>query len=198
MPNDAFVPGGNVINREIKRFEAHSNAYYFPIRAEHFDGLFQCDIGTGAFNHQPQIVFATNLLAACHHIFGRTIYYCRRTQFFCNREADRYIFLQTNDDDIYRPHNPRHLYGEQPEWASADDDHILTWKEFRLLRDGFIGITDRVKYGCVLIINTIRDFPQRMTMNFENFTRNKTIFGKTTAPGIVIQNKVIFCVVQKK
>ncbi len=62
---------------------------------------------------------------ACH-IFGRTIYYCRRPQFFCNREADRHIFLQTNDDDIYRPHNPRHLYGKQPEWASADDDNILT------------------------------------------------------------------------
>ncbi len=55
---------------------------------------FKCDIGTGATNHQPQIVFATYLLAARHHIFGRTIYYRRRTQqFFYNREADRHIFL---------------------------------------------------------------------------------------------------------
>lgn len=40
MFNDVFVLGGNVINREIKRFEVYFNAYYFFVRAEYFDGLF--------------------------------------------------------------------------------------------------------------------------------------------------------------
>lgn len=56
----------NVINREIKRFGPFQRVPLPRSGGAIFDGLFQCDIGTGAFNHQSQIVFATNLLAARH------------------------------------------------------------------------------------------------------------------------------------
>ncbi len=141
--------GGNVINREIKRFEAHSNAYHFPVRTEHFDGLFPVRYWHRAFNHQSQIVFATNLLAARRHIFGRTDFTTAvaPSSFATGKRTATSSCRPTTT--IFTAPIIRAICTRTAEWASADDDHILTGEEFRLLRDGFVGITNRVKYGCV-------------------------------------------------
>ncbi len=46
-------------------------------------------------------------------------------------------------------------------------------------------------YGCVLIINTIQSFPQRMTMNFENFTGTRQYLEEP--PPQVLLSRPRFC-----
>lgn len=40
MANDAFIPRGDIVDGEIERFKAHTDANDFTIRAQHFDRLF--------------------------------------------------------------------------------------------------------------------------------------------------------------
>ena len=70
MPDDAFVPRGDIVDGEVQRFEAHTYAHHFTVGAQHFNGLFESDIGAGTFDNQPQIIFAADCLAASDHIFG--------------------------------------------------------------------------------------------------------------------------------
>ncbi len=84
-----------------------------------FRWLVSCDIGTGAFNHQTQIVFATNC-------WQRTT--TSSVEPFTTAVAPSLLqpgsgpphLLADQRRRYFRPHNSRHLYGEQPEWASAD------------------------------------------------------------------------------
>ena len=156
--------------------ESHAHAHHFTVGTQHFDGLFEGDIGARTFDNQPQIIFAANRLAAGDHILNRSVDYRRRAERFGNRETYRDILFQPDHDDIHGPHNARHLYGKEPKWTGTENHDVLTGKKFGLLSERLIGITDRIQHRRVFVINARRNLPQRMTMDFEDLSRHQAVF----------------------
>lgn len=131
MPNDAFIPGGNVINREIKRFEAHSNETrtHFPFGRSISMACFSAILAPEYQSPVPDYL--------CHKFAGSaptssvepfTTAVAPFGSFATGKRTA--IFLQTNDDDIYRPHIRAICTENSPSRPVPMTNYILTRKNF--------------------------------------------------------------------
>ena len=59
-----------------------------------------------------------------------------------------------------------------------------------LLGHGLIGVADGVQHGGFLVFDVFRDFPEGVAVDFQDFPGDQAVFGKSAAPGVVVQPQV--------
>ena len=68
--------------------------------------------------------------------------------------------------------------------------------EFNSIRG--VGVADWVKHSRFFVFHMFRNLPDGMFVNSQDFTGNLAVFGKSAAPGIVVQSQVYFMFAAEK